>query len=756
MITVAQAFREAFAHEQAGRRDAAAAIYRQILQALPDHPGALLQLARHDLDGRRPAEARDKLRRGLARARVDHLPLRDLLIALARAEAAGGDRAAAVVAFDDALAVAPDDPLVRGAYGSHLLDVGDAAGAERQLRAGTQCAPDDPVLQANLALALAALGRWAEARAQAASAVARAPGSLHPRRVLAYVALRSHDPVAAEAAARAGLALFPDDAELLVRLGDALRAQGRPDAARELLESAPPRLADSPDLLATLGATYLDLGRTAAAREVLRRAVERGASAATTWDHLGIAERTAGDYPAALRAFAAAVAADPLLTPARTNLLKAQQEVCAWDAFAAELPRWRAMRDAPGADPRCNPFIAITLPTSAAEQLAIARRWSRRTLPPVGPRPISHRGDRLRVGYLSRDLHEHATARLMVGMFECHDASRFEVTAFSYGPDDGSALRARVRSAVEHWVDVAGASDAAAADAIRAAGIDVLVDLKGHTQGARLGILSRRPAPVQLHYLGLPGTIGFDGIDGIIADGIVLPPGAERDCHEAVHRLPRCYLANDARRALPPPAPRSALGLPDDAVVLACLNQTYKLSREFFTLWMAALAAVPAAVLWLYVPLPLARDNLRAEADRAGIDPARIVFADQAPPVEHIARLRAADLALDVLPYGSHTTGSDALWAGVPLLSCLGSTFAGRVGASLLDATGLDQLVLASPGAYGAALARLAADRDELHALRGHLETRRMQLPLFDTVGFTRDWERMLERAYDRAIPADR
>ncbi len=292
MITVAQAFREAFAHEQAGRRDAAAAIYRQILQALPDHPGALLQLARQDLDGRRPAEARDKLRRGLARARLDHLPLRDLLVALARAEAAGGDRAAAVVAFDEALAVAPDDPLVRGAYGSYLLDVGDAAGAERQLRAGTQCAPDDPVLQANLALALAALGRWAEARAQAASAVARAPGSLHPRRVLAYVALRSHDPVAAEAAARAGLARFPDDAELLVRLGDALRARGRSDAARELLESAPPGLADSPDLLATLGATYLDLGRTAAAREVLRRAVERGASAATTWDHLGIAERT--------------------------------------------------------------------------------------------------------------------------------------------------------------------------------------------------------------------------------------------------------------------------------------------------------------------------------------------------------------------------------------------------------------------------------------------------------------------------------
>lgn len=756
MITVAQAFREAFAHEQAGRRDAAAAIYRQVLQALPDHPGALLQLARHDLDGRRPAAARDKLRRGLARARADRLPLRDLLVALARAEAASGDPAAAVLALDEALAAAPDDPVVRGACGSHLLASGDAAGAERELRAAAQRAPDDAILAANLALALAAQSRWTEARAQAAKAVAGAPRSLHPRRVLAYVALRSQDPAAAEAAARAGLALYPGDTELLVRLGDALRAQARSDAARQLLESAPPQAAEDPDLLATLGATYLDLGFEAAARDALRRAVDRGARAATTWDHLGIAERLAGDYPAALRAFAAAVAADPLLTPARTNLLKAQQEVCAWDDFAAELSRWRALRSAPGADPRCNPFVAATFPTTADEQLAIARRWSRRMLPPAAPRPISHRGDRLRVGYLSSDLHEHATARLMAGLFECHDASRFEVTAFSYGPDDGSALRARIRSAVGRWVDLAGADDAAAAAAIRTTGIDVLVDLKGHTQGARLGILARRPAPVQLHYLGFPGTLGCDAVDGIVADGIVLPPGAERHYHEAVHRLPRCYQVNDARRALPPRAPRSVLGLPEDAVVLACFNQTYKLSREFFALWMAALAAVPAAVLWLYVPLPLARANLLADAGRAGVDPGRVVFADSASPAEHIARLRAADLALDVLPYGSHTTGSDALWAGVPLLSCLGSTFAGRVGASLLDAVGLARLVVASPAAYGAELVRLAGSRDELRALRGHLEARRPELPLFDTAGFTRDWERLLERAYERTVPADR
>jgi predicted O-linked N-acetylglucosamine transferase (SPINDLY family) len=373
-------------------------------------------------------------------------------------------------------------------------------------------------------------------------------------------------------------------------------------------------------------------------------------------------------------------------------------------------------------------------------------------LPKVAaPAVIAERGSRLRVGYLSCDLHTHATAHLTAGLFERHDRARFAIHAYSYGPDDGSPMRRRLHAAFEHWTEVGRMSDADCAKTIRADGIDVLVDLKGHTGGARLGILAHRPAPVQLHYLGYPGTLGYDGVDGIVADAEVVPSGNEHCYHERVWRLPRCYQVNDDRRPLPSPTPRAPLGLPDDALVLACFNQTYKLTRPFFAAWLDALRANGNALLWLYVPLPLAQENLRAEAARAGIDPERIRFAPRVGQLAHIARLRAVDLALDTLPYGAHTTGSDALWAGVPLLSCRGTTFAGRVGASLLDAVGLAELTTDSLDAYRTLLLALGSDRERLARYRTYLERERERLPLFDTAGFTRDFEVLLGAAYAAA-----
>ena len=329
---------------------------------------------------------------------------------------------------------------------------------------------------------------------------------------------------------------------------------------------------------------------------------------------------------------------------------------------------------------------------------------------------------------------------------------RFETFGYSYGADDGGAMRRRLTAAFEHWRDLRAMGDTDAAACIAADGLDVLVDLKGHTHGARLAILARRPAPLQLHYLGYPGTLGFDGVDAIVADGIVVPPADDLHFHERVLRLPRCYQVNDRGRALPPRAARAALGLPDDALVLACFNQTYKLSRRFFAIWLTALEREPRAVLWLLVSDALARANLRREAERAGIDRARLVFAPNLPQEAHIARLRTADLALDVLPYGSHTTGSDALWAGVPLLTCRGATFAGRVGASLLQAVGLPDLVTESIDEYRDALLRLVGDRDRLAGYRDYLERGREGFPLFDTEGFARDFERLLVAAIEGGV----
>ena len=260
--------------------------------------------------------------------------------------------------------------------------------------------------------------------------------------------------------------------------------------------------------------------------------------------------------------------------------------------------------------------------------------------------------------------------------------------------------------------------------------LDVLVDLKGHTQGSRIGILARRPAPVQIHYLGFPGTIAHESIDAQVADPIVVPPGAEGNYHERVLRLPVCYQVNDRNRPLPPAASRAQSGLPERGLVLVSFNQTYKLGRAFVDLWLDVLAGHDDAVLWLNVPHALARENLRAAAVARGIAPDRIVFAPFAKQCDHLARLRCADLALDVLPYGSHTTGSDALWCGVPLLTLTGATFAGRVGTSLVHAVGLPELAVDSMEDYRATLHALAHDRERLARYKAHLERERYSVPL--------------------------
>ncbi len=510
--------------------------------------------------------------------------------------------------------------------------------------------------------------------------------------------------------------------------------------------------ADDPAVLMSLGAVCIDLGRPAEASECLRRAIAGGEDTGAAWDNLGLALRDLGDFSEAARAFERAVTLDPALTVALSNLVKTLRDICRWDEAEARERELLGRLAHDGDDPGCGPF-SVALQTTPAQQLRIARAFSRARLPAVAaPAVIAERGSRLRIGYLSCDLHDHATARLMAGLFERHDRARFAVHAYSYGPDDGSPLRRRLTAAIEHWTEVGAIGDADCAERIRADAIDVLVDLKGHTGGARLGILAHRPAPVQLHYLGFPGTLGYDGVDGLVADALLVPPGADADYHERVWRLPRCYQVNDDRRALPPATPRAALGLPDDALVLACFNQTYKLTRAFFATWLEALQAAGDALLWLYVPQPAAQEHLRAEAVRAGIDPARLRFAPRVAQTEHIARLAAADLALDTLPYGAHTTGSDALWAGVPLLSCRGTTFAGRVGASLLDAAGLPELAADSLAAYRSTLVALATDRERLRGYRAYLGRERRRLPLFDTEGFTRDFERLLGTAYDAAV----
>ena len=336
-------------------------------------------------------------------------------------------------------------------------------------------------------------------------------------------------------------------------------------------------------------------------------------------------------------------------------------------------------------------------------------------------------------------------AYLVAELFELHDRTRFEITAYSIGPREPGPTRERIAAGVDHWVDLSTTSTAEAAHRIHSDGIDILVDMMGHTHGARPDLMALRPAPIQVNYLGYPGTSGAPFIDYIIADPFIIPPGADADFSEAVVRLPHCYQPNDRRRpgrdALPE---RERWGLPDHGVVYSCFNTPFKLDPGLFDLWLEILTAVDAGVLWLLDWGELARDRLQQRARERGVDPERLIFAPRAPLAEHLARARAADLFLDTFPYTAHTTCSDMLWVGVPVLTRVGDTFASRVAGSLLHGVGLPQLVCTDPTAYRNLAIDLGRNPDQLAAIKADLEKNRDTHPLFDTPRYAGD----LERAY--------
>ena len=359
--------------------------------------------------------------------------------------------------------------------------------------------------------------------------------------------------------------------------------------------------------------------------------------------------------------------------------------------------------------------------------------------------------DRIRIGYLGGEFRNQATSILAAELFELHDKRRFEIVAFDNGWDDGSMLRRRMNAAFDEVVTIAALPDDAAAHAIAERRIDILVNLNGWFGLGRTGVFARRPAPVQVNYLGFPGTLGAPYLDVIVADAQTIPPGDERAYAERVVRLPHSYQPNDRQRAIGAPTTRAAQGLPEEAVVFACFNNTYKITPATFASWMRILGAVDGSVLWLLQDNDAATRNLRAAATAHGIDASRLRFAPRTRLDDHLARHACADLFLDTLPYNAHTTASDSLWAGLPVLSCRGSTFPGRVGASLLNALDLaDDLLVDDVAAFESRAIELARDRARLARLRERLARARRTAPLFDTPAYCRD----LEAAYEAMLGA--
>lgn len=400
------------------------------------------------------------------------------------------------------------------------------------------------------------------------------------------------------------------------------------------------------------------------------------------------------------------------------------------------------------------PFCHAVLLDDPALLLKAARSQSRfvqRGMTPMPARLLVSR-DRIRVGYLSSDFHYHATAMLMAQMFERHDRSRFEIFLYSHGIDDGSDLRQRLRDHAEHFVDLHGQSVPEMSQRIRDDGIDILVDLKGYTRDARPHVLAARPAPVQVSYLGFPGTLGADFVDYIVGDPWITPHDSAHLYSEKIANVSSCYQCNDGTRKEPDPPPRTSLGLPEEALVLCNFNQFYKISADVFDVWCRILDRLPHAVLWL---LRNSEDGVRAltkEAQARGIDPGRLIFAPQLKFEQHLDRLACADLAIDCWPCNGHTTTSDALWAGVPVVTYSGRSFASRVAGSLLRAVDAAELVTTSVQDYENKVVALGQDMKRLAGWKTHLSAQRSVSTLFHAETVTREIECLYEKMWDRAL----
>ncbi len=445
-----------------------------------------------------------------------------------------------------------------------------------------------------------------------------------------------------------------------------------------------------------------------------------------------------GRMDEAQQSYEAALAASPDHPHALNGVARLALALCDWPRSTALAPQLAQAVQTGRAV--IQPFTMLGYSDDAAVHLRCAQSYVQRILPPqVSLAQGRHRHERIRIAYLSADFHQHPTAQLLVELFERHDRSRFEVTAIAFGPDDGSAMRARLVKAFDRFEDVRGKSDLDVAKMLRAMEIDIAVDLNGHTQDSRPGIFAARPAPVQVNYLVYPGTTGAPFMDVILADRIVLPLDQQPFFSERIVHLPACYQANDATRAIPATPTRAEVGLPDSGFVFCCFNNSWKITPPIFDIWMRLLTQIGGSVLWL-LDGPH-RENLRREAQARGVDPARLVFAPKLAPDQHLARHRLADLFLDTWPYNAHTTASDALYAGLPLVTCLGRAFPGRVAASLLKAIDLPELVTASPAQYEERALELAKNPALLAATRDKLARNHSTTPLYDSERFRLDIE---------------
>jgi protein O-GlcNAc transferase len=675
----------------------ALASYEEVLRLQPNHPEALFNRGNTLLGLKNYQAAADSYDRAIAlnpRYAAAHNNRGSALLSLRRIEQA-------LESFDAALGI---DPMLASALHNRgctlrelqrpqeALDAFDGALRLRNDYVEAHCGRGDALLE---------LGRPEEALSAHDRAVALDPAcpGAHNSRGNSLRALRRFSE--AFTSYDEALRLDSDDAAAHYNRGNAMLDCGRRDEALASFERALELKPDFSQALRLRGDVLLALQRPEAAAQC---------------------------YEELLRS-------DPASEYASGALLHAQQCCSDWSVKIATASR-EFVHDAVLAGRRADsPFSFLSVADSPAAQLRCAQTFLAHRCPPTAPLWTGerYRHDRIRLAYVSADFRVHAVSYLLAGVFERHDRRRFETFAVSLRPEEESALGQRVKAAFSRFIDVSGRSDREAAELLRALEIDIAVDLAGFTDGMRPQILSQRPAPIQVNYLGFPATMGASYMDYILADPFVIPPAQARHYSESVVYLPDCFQANDDQRMIGERVTRADAGLPDEAFVFCCFNNSYKLNPAMFDIWMRLLDRVPGSVLWLVSAGTAVGGNLRREAMNRGIDPGRLVFAPRRPYAEHLGRLQMADLFLDTLPFNAGTTASDALWAGLPVLTCAGEAFAARMAGSLLQAVGLPELITHSLTDYEAKALGFAQQPEMLQGLRRSLVEKRRDAPVFDT-----------------------
>ena len=550
------------------------------------------------------------------------------------------------------------------------------------------------------------------------------------------------------------LVLSPGSADVLNNRGTVLRDLKKPRDAIHSYQEALQIRPNFPEALCNLANVWLDAGKFAEAVECCDAALSIRPDMVEAFNVRGAALRFLHRFDAAARDYVKLLALEPRFEYALGHLFFLKASLCDWSDRADQMARIVAA--VAGGERAVSPHTFLSISDAPEAQLACARTYVA-NFPPLTPLWQGARYDhgRIRIAYLSADFHDHPVSHLLAGVLERHDRTRFEVTGVSLRREAGQdgAMHRRLRqSAFEHYFDVTEMSDRDVAALLRELEIDIAIDLNGHTRGGRLGILAYRPAPIQVNYLGFAASVGTAVVDYLVADEFAVPTGQDPYFTERIVRLPHCFLPNDDQQPVALESPsRLALGLPETGVVFCGFNTTYKLNPLMFDVWMRLLRETPGSVLWLRSGEPTMLDNLRREALARGVAASRLVFAPKVMAMDaHLARYRAADLFLDTVPYGAHATARDALWAGLPVLTCLGGAFASRVAGSLLASLGMPDLVTSNLDEYASKALELARSPADLGDLRERLSHQKRSRQVFDTELYCRHFETALQMMWAR------